>query len=202
MNRRRARLSRRFIHRANFYYCHVYRKLRGRNDFNIWPHPIREKSLPLSLSLPLSTSRDLHLRLIIHCRNNSVSACIEFKFDVQTFKRFVGVTCEWHADLTEPAPKIKKSPHFLATSACCSLRDRDSDARQEWFICGMANGALLGAHDLNTRNASLSSGVTDRVSRGQRGSFTMSCWNYRHAVTEHSADGAAEATTCIRQRWL
>lgn len=83
MNRRRARLSRRFIHRANFYYCHVYRKLRGRNDFNIWPHPIREKSVPLSLS----TSRNLHLRLIIRCRNNSVSACIEFKFDVQTFRR-------------------------------------------------------------------------------------------------------------------
>jgi len=39
MNRGQARLSRHFIHRVNFYYCHVYRMLRGCN-FNIWPHPI------------------------------------------------------------------------------------------------------------------------------------------------------------------
>lgn len=41
-----------------------------------------KKSVSLSL-LPFCDA----LRLIIHCRNNSVSACIEFKFDVQTFRR-------------------------------------------------------------------------------------------------------------------
>lgn len=69
MNRGRARLSHRFIHRANFYYCHVYRMLRGRNDSNIWPHPIREK---VSL-LPLSV---IPFRLIIYYKSNFVSACM------------------------------------------------------------------------------------------------------------------------------
>jgi len=56
MNRGRERLSQRFIHRANFYYCHVYRMLRGCNDSNIWPHPIREKAFLSSLSISLSDS--------------------------------------------------------------------------------------------------------------------------------------------------
>jgi len=105
-----------------------------------------------------------------------------------------------NTDLKKSTPKIKKSPPFSGNVLVPSARDRDSDARRKWFICGEASGTFLGARDLNARGANLSS-------RGDGQGATGTAWIVHNVLLKLQAcrDGAFgwwRQLACIWHWWL